>query len=920
MKPMKPLFLLVLLISAAVSVNAQDKYSKVKIYTDPQNIQKQRDFIYGDLQVDHCHFEGDDYVIEISADELALLKASSFRYDILVDDVAEHFRLTSDVSRFYESDQRSAQNRSAFITSCETIESMMPTPSQFTPGAMGGYYTYAEMVTKIGWLVDNFPSIVDTFSIGRSFENRDIWCVKISDNVLTDEAEGEVLLNGLQHAREAIAGTSLIFYAQYLVQNYGSNTRVQQLVNSREIFIIPCTNPDGYVRNQTTNPGGGGNWRKNRRTLAGGNFGVDLNRNYNADWANCSTPTPMGTISSCGNGSALTSNDTYWGTAPFSEPETQAIRTFTAQRNFLVSIDQHSEGEYNTTPHGRMGVHPTHNLVDSQYLYGFSSSVMATYNCHRIGNNYQTLNYEVAGGNKDWMFQGDTSMTTNPRKVYSFTSEAGGGSFWPAAVNIIPLSKGLTFQFIQASLTAGGYADIQDVNDVALTLPSGNMAYEIRRVGVVDRPVTVQMIPVQNIIPVGSPDVIGAIGGYNATVTGDIPYNLPGSITAGQRIRFVWRVTCDGITVDDTVTKFYNPITIVYDDMETGAVTDRWTVAGGFGYSSAQAFGGTRSLSESPSGNYGASSTRTATFNTDFDLSTATAAWLSFWVKYRAENCMDILRVRVSTNNGTSWTNLCGKYTIAENKGNLGGTPGLTGIRETWTRELFDLSQFLGQPDVRFQFQFTSNADVAGDPFYREQDDGFSIDNFRLMTSNTTLMTLPVNFLSFSGKLLPNETVQLDWEATVDAQHDYFDIEKSYDKNNFVTLGRVATAPPYRFFDPSVKQGNNYYRVKQVDKDGTISYSKIINIIYNKGKIDFILYPNPVTEVLNLQVDSDKPANYMVAITDLMGKKVYEQKITPDMAGRTLQISLKDKATGLYVLTIRNEENEVLATEKIIKQ
>jgi carboxypeptidase T len=930
MKPIRIIVLLFLLVSAAcITVNAQNKYSKVKIYGDEKRMQSQRDFVFGTLQVDHCHFEDDAYVVEIGDEEVKKLKASPYKYKILIDDLAENFRRTNDVSKFYESDRKAA--RIGFANSCQPVANIIPTPAAFTPGGMGGYYTYAEMVTKMTLLKATYPAIVDMFSIGTSYNGLTIWCIKISDNVTVDENEPEVMFNALQHCREAISGTSQIFFMQYLAENYATNTKVQQLVNNREIFIIPCVNPDGYFYNETTNPGGGGLWRKNRRPLGllSGvmQYGVDLNRNYNADWGNCSAPV-SGVVASCGNGSATTANDTYWGTGPFSEPETQAIRDFTAARNFRMSIDQHSEGAYNTLPHGRVSLHPTHNLIDSQFLYGFASSVMATYDCHRLGNNLQTLNYEVAGGNKDWMFQGLTSMAVNPRKVYSFTSEAGGGSFWPVAAQIIPLAKGLTFQYLQAALAAGSYADLQDANDITLTSLSGNMSYNLRRTGILDAPITISLIPLQNISSVGSPVVLpaGTLTNYYSTTTGNISYTLPAALGTGQRIRFIWRVTTDGISVDDTITKFYNPVTIFYDDMETGAATANWTVTGGWGYTAAGLGlnGSGKSLAESPVGNYTSGSTRTATYINTIDLSNATAAYLSFWVRHRAENCFDYLRIQISTNGGATYTPLCGKHTIQENDGSLGGLPALTGIREEWTRELLDLGSYIGagMNNIKLQFQFVSNVDPsnASDPYYKKLDDGFFLDNIRLMKSTSTLITLPVEFISFDGRLLRNGNVELTWNASTDAQHDYFEVERSFDQNNFAALGRVKTAPPCVFADPGAQPGNNYYRIKQVDKDGSVSYSKTINIIYNKGKVNYLMFPNPVTDVLKLRLSVDRPETYSVTVTDMAGKVIVKKKAIVTNTSGDVSIDLAGKAQQVYMLIIRNEQNEILATEKIIKQ
>ena len=62
-------------------------------------------------------------------------------------------------------------------------------------------------------------------------------------------------------------------------------TKLRNIVDSTEMYFIPCVNPDGYVYNETTNPNGGGYWRKNRRNNNDGSYGVDLNRNYGYEWA-----------------------------------------------------------------------------------------------------------------------------------------------------------------------------------------------------------------------------------------------------------------------------------------------------------------------------------------------------------------------------------------------------------------------------------------------------------------------------------------------------------------------------------------------------------------------------------------------------------------------------------------------------------
>jgi carboxypeptidase T len=449
------------------------------------------------------------------------------------------------------------------------------------------------------------------------------------------------------------------------------------------------------------------------------------------------------------------------------------------------------------------------------------------------------------------------------------------------------------------------------------------MRYLIMRAGILTAPITVALLPLENMTGAGIPVTLPAatLPVYNDTISGNISYTLPAALTNGQRVRFIWRVTTDGISVDDTVTKFYNPVSILYDDMETGVVGTKWTVSSGWNYTTTKAFAGTKSISESPVGNYPASTTRSITYVSAIDLSDATAAYLSFWVRHRSENCRDNLRIQISTNGGGSYTSVCGRHTVSEMDGTLAGQPALTGIRENWTKELVDLNSFkgAGMNNIRLRFLFTSNADDPADDYYKEQDDGFYLDNIRLMKSIVPLVTLPVHFLSFEGKLLADGTAELTWDAEVDNLHDHFEVQKSLDGYNFVTLGTANPNPPYKFIDASVANGRNTYRIKQVDKDGTITYSKLVNIYVDLGKASIVVYPNPVSGVMKVSFNATGGELYTVTLSNLMGKKIHEEKVITGNSAKVIEINLAGKPSQVFMLVVRNARNEIVTTEKIIK-
>jgi hypothetical protein len=213
------------------------------------------------------------------------------------------------------------------------------------PAKDAGYHTYAEMVAALDKAVDDHPAIIDKFSIGKSYQGREIWAAKISDHVEVDENEPEVLFDGLHHAREHLTVEQSLAVMSWLVGGYGKDARITQIVNQREIFIIFMVNPDGGEYDLTGSPYRA--WRKNRQPNAGSTrIGTDLNRNYGYHWG-C-----------CGGSSGSTGSDTYRGPRAFSAPESNAVRKFIDSRvvggrqQIKAAITFHTAGEQILWPYG----------------------------------------------------------------------------------------------------------------------------------------------------------------------------------------------------------------------------------------------------------------------------------------------------------------------------------------------------------------------------------------------------------------------------------------------------------------------------------------------------------------------------------------------------------------------------------------
>ena len=124
------------------------------------------------------------------------------------------------------------------------------------------------MVAELDKAVADHPAIVRKFSIGKSYQGREIWAAKISDNVATDENEPEVLFDGLHHAREHLTVEQALAILRWLTDGYGDRpAAITRLVDRREICIVFMVNPDGGEYDLTGSPYRA--WRKNRQPNAG---------------------------------------------------------------------------------------------------------------------------------------------------------------------------------------------------------------------------------------------------------------------------------------------------------------------------------------------------------------------------------------------------------------------------------------------------------------------------------------------------------------------------------------------------------------------------------------------------------------------------------------------------------------------------
>jgi len=186
------------------------------------------------------------------------------------------------------------------------------------------------------------------------------------------------------------------------------------------------------------------------------------------------------------------------------------------------------------------------------------------------------------------------------------------------------------------------------------------------------------------------------------------------------------------------------------------------------------------------------------------------------------------------------------------------------------------------------------------------------VDNVALRISGV----LDSNLLTFTGKNQNNRNTLLSWTTTNDVNNDYFEIQKSKGNTDFQTIGTVkangihSQSKDYSFIDYLPENGNNYYRLKQVDKSGQISYSSVVLVRFNLKTI--IIYPNPAHDKIYIRNnDNFSNGNKIIArILDLSGKLIFKKEFeTYGVDINTLNIP-KQIAEGMYVLVITNNKGE----------
>lgn len=165
---------------------------------------------------------------------------------------------------------------------------------------------------------------------------------------------------------------------------------------------------------------------------------------------------------------------------------------------------------------------------------------------------------------------------------------------------------------------------------------------------------------------------------------------------------------------------------------------------------------------------------------------------------------------------------------------------------------------------------------------------------------------LPLRFISFTAAKA-DDKVLLSWKTADEQNTSHFEIERSADGTLFEKIATTAAANSsglhdYQQTDVHPNKGINYYRIKQVDKDGRFTYSAVIRISFNNGVNMLTVYPNPATQFIVLDF-ATLQQKVQVKIFDMQGRLVLSEQKT---GTQLIKINIEKLAAGKYTAIVSN--------------
>lgn len=264
-----------------------------------------------------------------------------------------------------------------------SVLEVQPLPPVYEPGAkgLGVYHSYADLTTELQTYAAGYPTICRLSSLGQSVQGRELWALKITDNPDDEEDEPEFKYISTMHGDEPVGTEMCLYLIDRLLNDYGVDARIADLVNETEIWIVPLMNPDGLTANSRMNA-----------------QGLDLNRefpHFETDFA----------------GTAFDGEPLETAGRP---PEVAHVMEWSAQRSFVHAANFHTGAvvvnyPYDFAPgvpNGQYAIAPDDGMfIDVALRYSSNNPPMYASATFPQGITNGCDWYWVIGGMQDWNYR-----------------------------------------------------------------------------------------------------------------------------------------------------------------------------------------------------------------------------------------------------------------------------------------------------------------------------------------------------------------------------------------------------------------------------------------------------------------------------------------------------------------------------------
>jgi hypothetical protein len=553
---------------------------------------------------------------------------------------------------------------------------------------------------------------------------------------------------------------------------------------------------------------------------------------------------------------------------------------------------------------------------------------MSSFNGYVYGISGAILGYNSNGSVRDWMYGEQATKD----KTFGYTVEIGSSSdgFWPPQYRIFPLAQGMLKPNLYNAWVAGSYISMTDPAYSEEYFDPGDVVFMnsvFRNKGLENSEnIELQLTSLSPYITINTGNVIlGSVPARGTTVI-PTPFSFTVSNAAPVDIEAKLLLTSlvDNVAINhDTLSILLGTPVFIFKDT-TNNPLNLWTVTStpvsspDWEATTQSFYSSPVSYTDSKDGNYINNATVTMTTTDPIDLSGFNNPRLAFWTRFDIETDWDYGQVEISSNNGVNWIPLEGQYT-EPGVGSFqpSGEPVYDGVQSTWVREDISLSGY-NTSQLKIKFELKSDVTINRDGWY--------VDDIAIFYYGI----VPVELVSFNA-VLSIDKVDLSWVTASELNNRGFEIERSnlkgkksnemsWERIGFIEgMGTTTESVQYNFVDKPIAQGTYAYRLKQIDFDGSLTYSDEIEVDFiTADKFTLVQnYPNPFNPAT--VIGYRLPANGWVTLKvyDILGNEITTLVNEEKAAGNyEVVFDAAELSSGIYYYTLKS--GSFLGTRKML--